>query len=238
MIKLKSVFILIFVFTTSIYSQFNDNKFGLALSYNYSTSARLYPYPNSVNQIFRDENIQLDGFYSISTEFMYRASKSIILSVGTEYINHTKNLRVFTVAGTEGVSRLTAKEGFELIPFDASIYYYLPFSTETVKFFMGGGFSIYYGSHIREFSEVRAENVSRDFSYGIQASLGMDYMLLDYLSARFKMKFRDPDFKLISRYNKETVTIDGKEYQIPLFNFDSRFNLDGVAFSLGLVFHF
>ncbi len=236
--NLKSLLGLFLIISTNIFSQFNGIDFGWSVSYNYSTSARLYPYPNSVNQLFRDENIQLDGFYSLSTELLYRINRSLIISLGTEYINHSKDLRVFTVSGEDGVHRLTAKEGFELIPIDFSIYYFLPFSTETVKFFMGGGGAVYFGNHIREFGDVKTENVKRDFSYGIQASIGMDYMIFNSLSARFKMKFRDPDFELESKYNKEMITIDGKEYQIPLFNFDSRFNLDGVAFSLGLVFHF
>lgn len=237
MIKIKILFTIILL-TASVLAQFNNYRFGFSISYNYSTSARLYPYPNSANQIFRDENIQLDGFYSISTEFLYRINKSLIIAAGTEYIKHTNDLRVFTISDNSGVYRLTAKEGFELIPFDLSVYYFLPFSTDSFKFFMGGGIAFYYANHVREFADVKAENISRDFSYGIQAAIGMDYMILDFLSARLKMKFRDPDFKLESKYNKDSVIIEGKEYQLPLYNFDSRFNLDGVAFSLGLVFHF
>ena len=104
--------------------------------------------------------------------------------------------------------RIFSKEGFELIPFDLSVYYFLPFSTDSFKFFMGGGIAFYYANHVREFADVKAENVSRDFSYGIQAAIGMDYMILDFLSARLKMKFRDPDFKLESKYNKDSVIIE------------------------------
>ena len=45
-------------------------------------------------------------------------------------------------------------DGYELYPVELSIYYFLPFSTEDFKFYMGGGMGIYPGKRTREFGNI------------------------------------------------------------------------------------
>ena len=77
---------------------------------------------------------------------------------------------------------------------------------------MGGGIGYYWGEHIRELYNVSATNDGRDVAYGIQVSIGMDYLITEFLSARFDMRFRDPEIEMTSRYSSQTVIIDGVEY--------------------------
>ena len=125
-----------------------------------------------------------------------------------------------------------------MIPIEFTVYYFIPYSTEDFKFFMGGGLGIYLGEHIRNFEDVEVENVSRDFAWGIHGRMGMDYMITDFFSVRGEMKFRDPEFKMESRYTKESFTYRNFVVNLPEESFPSKINIDGMVFTFGVVLHF
>ncbi len=52
------------------------------------------------------------------------------------------------------------------------------------------------------------------------------------------MKFRDPQFTVKSKYSKKEVNYNGNIIRIAQDTFDSKINVDGVTFILGLAFHF
>jgi hypothetical protein len=103
---------------------------------------------------------------------------------------------------------------------------------------MGGGAGYYIGSHIRKFGDADVSNAERKTAYGIHVSISMDYLIKDFISVRSEMKFRDPQFTVKSKYNKKEVNYDGYVIRLAQETFDSKINLDGVTFILGLVFHF
>jgi len=234
---IKYSILLLVIITTGIDAQYRDNKFGLSFSATYTPMGRFFLNPNSIQKLLREDNVELIDIYSGAIELRYRFNEAIIFGVGTEYIEKKSKER--NVSGfPPQLSGIEVEEGFKMIPIEVSIYYFVPFSTESFKFFMGGGVGVYLGEYIRNFADVGLENVSRDFSWGIHGRIGMDYIVTDYFSVRGEMKFRDPDFKMESKYNKDSFEYNGVKRSLPTDSFTTKVNIDGMNFIIGAVFHF
>lgn len=229
--------IIILFISTNVLAQFNKT-FGVSVNAVYNTSARIYLSPNSSDIILRNNSFIIENIFNSSIDFRYRLSESIILGFNTEYMATTSigpNLTVFLGSSTVTID---VEDGFRLIPLEMSAYYLLPFSTERFKFLMGGGMGYYLGSHIRKFGDVEVSNAERNAAYGIHVSISMDYLIKEFVSVRGEMKFRDPQFTVKSKYNKKEVNYNGNIIRLAQDSFDSKINVDGVTFILGLAFHF
>jgi outer membrane protein W len=219
-------------------AQYAPGKFAVSVNANYTTSSKLYLFPNAIDPFLRNQNIPLEDIYSYSAEVRYAFNESIAIGLGTELLERTEFGKNITVAGPSGITRLEIEDGYKMYPIELTLYYIMPFSTESFKFFMGGGGAVYIGEHIRKFGNASVSNQSREFSYGIHVSAGMEYMITEYFSVRGETQFRDPEFEMTSKYDNTEVLYNGSTYTIPDDTFESEINIDGVTFTLGAVFHF
>lgn len=239
MIKIHAKYFVLFflVLSINVYSQYNDKKFGVSFSATYTPTGRFFLNPNSIQKLLREENVELIDIYSGAVELRYRFNESIIVGVGTEYIEK-KSFEKNVIGFPSQLAGVEVEEGFKMIPVELSVYYFIPFSTESFKFFMGGGAGVYFGQYIRNFADVSLEHVSSEFSWGIHGRVGMDYLITDYFSVRGEMKFRDPDFKMESKYNKDSFEYDGQRRFLPTQPFTTKVNIDGMTFIIGAALHF
>lgn len=235
--KIKLLAIIILVLNSGVFAQFNKT-FGVSVNAVYNTSAQIYLSPNSSDIILRNNSFLIENILNPSVDFRYKLSESIILGFNTEYMVSTSNGPNLTVFVGNSTVTINVEDGFRLIPLELSAYYLLPFSTEQFKFLMGGGLGYYVGSHIRKFGDVEVSNAERKIAYGIHVSISMDYLIKDFISVRGEMKFRDPQFSVKSKYSKKEVNYDGQIIRLAQDTFDSKINVDGVTFILGLAFHF
>jgi hypothetical protein len=222
-----------------IFPQYDGNNFSLGVNAVYTTTARLYLSPNSSDPTIRNNYFPMEDIINPAFEIRYRLTEKIIIGFGSEYMEKTKrgrNLTVFTQGGQ--TQTIEVDDGFRLIPFELTVYYLIPFSTEDFKFLMGGGGGYYFGEHVRNFGDANVKNESRKSAYGIHVLVGMDYMLRDNISLRFEMKFRDPQFNITSKYSSLKVNYRGRIVTVPQETFPSKINVDGVTFLLGAAFHF
>jgi hypothetical protein len=222
--------------STNLYAQYAGHDWGVALSYNYTTTSKVFPFPNSIDPVLRDQNYILENIFSYSVELRYRLSEPLIIGLGTEYSEKTKKNSV-VLGGPSGSIIAEAEEGFSFIPVELSLYYRLPFSTDNFKFHMGGGLGVYFGNHLRKIKDAEFETVKQEITYGIHVSVGMDYLVTDYLSVRGEMRFRDPQFRVTSKYDKPDVEILGRTYILPQNSFDTKINVDGITFTVGAALH-
>ena len=219
-------------------AQENYKNFSLSLNYNYTTTARIFLNPNSPEEILRNNAFYMEDIYSPSADLRYRLTEDLLIGLNVEYIRKVQTGPNLTVLGTEGTQTIDVEDGFKVIPFELSVYYLLPFSTEKFKFMMGGGLAYYYGEQLRKFGNEEVSNLSRDFAYGIQAMVSSDYMITRFLSLRGEMKFRDPEFEVTSKYKYKRVNYYGSTIVLAQDTFQSKINIDGVTFTLGMAFHF
>lgn len=224
--------------TVSIRPQNNPKKFSLSTGIDYTTSGQIFLNPNSTDIIIRNKSFELEDIFSPYIDLRYNLNESIIIGIGTEYINKSeRGLNLSVVAGTQ-IVKLEVEDGVKFIPIELSFYYLMPFSTDNFLFTMGGGIGYYYGVQTRKFGDTEIETIDRKFSVGILVSMGMEYVILPELGIRLDLKFRDPEIKLINKYKSNIVKYNGNEITLLQDTFDSRINLNGIAFFIGLVFNF
>jgi len=229
----SKILILSLVISLNVFAQANGKNFGVSLNVNYTTTSSLYLQPDSPDPIIRATHESITDIYSYSLDARYQISESVILGLGSEYIKKT-----FGSSMNLGGIRAAMTDGFKVIPVEFSIYYFIPFSTERFKFFMGGGFGLYFGEQIRELGDVSVSTESKKIGYGIHVAVGMDYVANDFISVRAQMRFRDPEFEMVSKYSNKNVTYDGKTYVLPTETVPSKVNIDGITFTLGAVVNF
>lgn len=233
-LKYYSILFFILLFCKENLSQYNGSDFNFSLNYNYTTTSKLYLQPNSADPVLSTEFESLDGIYNLSFEFRYRLFEQMIIGIGTEFIRKSYTHRNFILEG----NGIDINEGYNLIPVELNLYYLLPFSTERFKFFMGGGGGVYFGSQIREFGDVEFVNDGGKIGYGINVSVGMDYIVNELISVRGQMRFRDPELIMKSKYSNSTVNYKGNSYLLSDNVFTTKVNIDGLTFTIGLTVSF
>ncbi len=234
----KLLIFFLILFTTLTCAQYNGNNFSIGVNAAYTTTAKIYLYPNSSDVVLRNTSFPLTDIFNPAIYFKYKVSDGIIIGLNTEFMTKTatgKNLTVFTGNKTETID---VQDGFRLIPIELSIYYLLPFSMERFKFLMGGGIAYYYGQHIRNFGDAGVTSSETQIAYGVQVSVSMDYLLTDNVSVHTGMKFRDPKFTVKNIYTKKDVKYNGSTLTLAQDSFVSKINVDGVTFVVGLAYSF
>lgn len=228
--KILTYFLLIN--TGLLFAQYDGKNFSIGIGYNYTTSSKIFLNPNAADIFDQNQYFDIGDFQNYSFDFRYKLNDLIILGLSSEYLTNSESGRNLTSP------IFIVEDGFEIYPIELSIYYFLPFSTENFKFFFGGGLGIYLGNRTRNFGNVEFEKIDSEIGYGIQVSTGMDYMVLDNISLRGEIRFRDPDFKVTNKYNNKTVIYEGTTYTVSATNLISRINVDGITFRIGAALHF
>ncbi|MCX7876691.1 MAG: hypothetical protein N2321_11070 [Melioribacteraceae bacterium] len=230
---MKKLFLILILIANFVYPQiFKKNN--IAISSNYTTTSKLFYNPFSSDKVLRSNFIEINNFYSVSLEFRTKFFEEIFISASTEYLNKNFKYNNFNLSGEQ----VHTNDGIIFIPIEFSIYYYLPFSNENFNFFMGGGSSGYFGFFKREIGDQKIKSELYKFSYGITVSVGMEYLFYQPLSIRFQMKFRDPELIWKNSYTSNIVNYNGKTYLLNTSTFYSKLNIDGIIFSLGVVYNF
>jgi hypothetical protein len=228
---------LIFLLSLNAFPQY-DKKFSIGINFIYTTDARIFLHPNAADPFERTTEFDLSGINSPGINFRYKLLEELYLDLDLEYLKKT-GTGLNEQAYINGIlSDINVEDGFRMIPVELSIYYLLPFSTDNLKFLMGGGGGYYYGSMIRKFGSLDVSTIKRKIAYGIQVSVDMEYVLLQDFSVRAEMKFRDPQFTVSNHYNKQEFSYEGNMVRIARQDFETKINVYGVNFLFGFVYHF
>ena len=230
--------VIFFLFTITSLAQFGENNLGIAVNAIYTTSADIFLNPNASNLDVRNKSYTLENIWNPGLDIRYRFSDEFIVGLNVEYVNKTNEAPNLTAFLGNQVVILEVEDGFRVIPIELTIHYFFPFSTEDFKFLMGGGLGYYRGEFIRKFNDVELEVVQRKIAMGIHVSASMDYMIYKNFSARFEMKFRNPQYNVKSKYTKNEVTYQGNTIQLPDDAFETKIDVDGLTFAFGLVINF
>ena len=221
--------------TTSSIAQFGEGGIGIAVNAVYTTSAEIYLNPNSSNSEVRNKSFTLENIWNPGIDIRYRFTNEFILGLNVEYIRKTAYAPNLTAFIGNQVFVFEVEDGLSAIPIELTAHYYFPFSTEDFKFMMGGGLGYYIGEFVRKFQDVDLEITQRKFALGFHVSASMDYIIIENLAARFEMKFRNPQYTVTSKYSKTEITYQGNVIQLPENAFDTKVDIDGLTFILGLV---
>ncbi len=237
--KLKPLYLIfILLVTFPLKAQFNGHNFRVGVNVVYTTSAKIYDNPNSSDPVLRNNFFGLSDIINPSIDFRYRLTDEIIVGLSSEYMKKTESNIKLTVFSGNITKSISVTDGYSLIPFELSVYYLIPFSTDKIKFLMGGGGGVYFGNHIRKFGSVETKKVDQKIAYGIQVAIAMEYLILENFALNLTMKFRDPQFKVRTKYSKTQLTYSGEEINLPGEAMETKVNIDGVTFMLGAAYYF
>jgi outer membrane protein W len=237
---MSKLFLLVIIFFISFggsFAQYTSGRIGIAMNAVYTTSAEVFLNPNSSDLEARNKSFLLEDIWNPGIDIRYRFSAEFILGLNVEYIEKTTNLPNLTAFIGNQVYVFEVEDGFRTIPVELTAYYFFPFSTDHFKFLMGGGLGYYYGQFIRKFSDVDLEVTQRKITLGILVATSLDYMIFDNLSARFEMKFRNPQYNVTSKYTKTEIEYQGNQIQLSENPFETKVDINGLTFVLGVVVH-
>lgn len=230
---MKNIFYSLIVFIGLNLNLFPQNEIIITAAGNYTTTAKIYLFPLSSDPVIRNYSFPLEHIFSPAFELRYKVSDELYFSLGVEFMKTAEPGRNLTVTTGSVTSSVIVDDGFELIPVEFNLSYLLPFSTDVFKFNMYGGVGYYLGKITRSFGDAQLELVDRRTAFGIQVGVSLDYFIRNNLSLFAAMKFRDPQFNVISKYNSTIVNYDGYTYYLPQDPVETKINVDGVTFSFG-----
>jgi len=130
------------------------------------------------------------------------------------------------------------REGFGIGALELCVQYVLPFSGRRFLLFMGGGGGLYAGTRTHALADEVSKAEMSAISAGILAVFGMEYFLSPAVSAIAEIRYRDPQIQSRNAFGRPSVVSNGITYPLEQRPFDSRINVNGNVYSLGLSFHF
>jgi hypothetical protein len=236
--SIAAILFLIILTAFKIYPQYDERSFSISLNAVFTTNAKIYLTPFSSDPILRNNSFPLSDILNPSFEFRYRLSEPLVLGLNVEYMKAVESGPGLTVFEGSGTRTIIVEDGFTFVPLELSVFYIMPFSSESFKFTMGGGIGYYIGEHIRTVGDVTVSNEERKTAYGIHVSAGLGYQLIKDGFINFQMKFRDPQFTVKSRYSSRTINYEGRTLRLAQDTFDSKVNINGITFMLGISYQF
>jgi hypothetical protein len=232
-VKNKIFFILsvffIFIFNGA-FSQ--NNVYSVSVKGNYTTTARLYPLneQNDLSPLYPYYSI--DNIYGYGLEVRRRIfTDDLFIGLAGEYV-------FGNITNKSPVPGVYYNDGFDFYLLELNGILVIPFSTEKVKVYIGGGVNSSLGTRKRTLLDVASESVGHPISFGIQVLTGIEYIFLNKYSVRWEMKFRDPMVDAENKFNVKQIKYNNVNYNISSTPFKSKINLDGIAFELGISYLF
>lgn len=225
-VLLFSIFNLFFY---SFYAFSQEGSLSLSLKGNYTTTSRYYPSTVIVTSYSFEEYFSIDNLWGYGIEARYNISDYIALGLSAECISGK-------IDYTHPTLRIPAKAGYDMFLFELNGYYYMPLSTESFKFYIGGGINIDYCNSYEELPTIKSQLVSAPLNTGIQVVSGVEYYFLRDFSVRLEMKFRDPIVENECQYTTSKISYNNRVYNISTKPFKSKVNIDGVVFDLSVAY--
>jgi opacity protein-like surface antigen len=223
---------LMFVFGSTVCHA--GENISVAAKGSYTTSTR-FLYNVERNDIFID-----DKYFSYNFGFgldvrMLAFSDDILIGVNIEKIK-TLGQTTKLVYGNGLSYSIPVTEGFVVYPVELSGYFLIPFSSEDARVYLGGGVGWYFGERIYSIASAQAATLNSPSGFGIHVLTGADVRITSKIAVRGELKFRDPQFDSVNRFEESSTTYNGLKILLDPSSSKTRVNLNGITYGLGLVF--
>jgi hypothetical protein len=200
----------------------------------YTTSTR-FLYNVDRNDIFiADKYFSYNFGFGLDVRMLFY-SDDILIGVNIEKIK-TLNQTAKLVYGNGQEYSIPVTEGFVVYPLELSGYFLIPFSSEDARVYLGGGIGWYFGERIYSIASARAATLNSPSGFGIHVLTGADVRITSKIAVRGELKFRDPQFDSVNRFEEPSTTYNGLKILLDPSSSKTRVNLNGITYGLGLVF--
>ncbi|HZY10084.1 MAG TPA: hypothetical protein VFF29_02925 [Bacteroidota bacterium] len=199
----------------------------------FTTSSKLFYHPHDSDEYLRSQFFLLNNIISVGVDFRRTLEYTgIQLGLSIEYIKKTEHFSHPISAS----KIIPIKEGYTVVPIEASGYFFIPFGYEKWKIYMGGGGGVYIGSREYEYANVEAPTVHRKLGFGIHVVSGIQFNLSSLFTLRSELKFRDIHFETTNQFTQPTTGYNGSTIYLNQLPFDSRININGMTLTMGILF--
>jgi hypothetical protein len=209
--------------------QAQERLYSVSLSSSFTTTAKLFYAPDDPDLFIRQQHHPIDNVIGFGIDIR-RSMEETSLQIGlsAEYLSKSEQ---FTIPRSSD----RVSDGFIAVPMEITGYFIIPFSSETMQLYMGGGGGVYWGTRKYEYNTVRALTVERNLGYGIHILSGIQYSLSPVFAVRSELKFRDVQFNVSNAF---PPTSRDRLYPDSGIPFPSRISIDGINLSIALVTRF
>lgn len=218
-----------FLFCLPAIGQERDTRNSIGLDLRYTSGSRLFPDPYSSDPIKRNATEDLGDFVTAAAHYRRHITEAIEVQLTGEYIAHDNE-------STDHYGTVTS-DGYRIYGIELLGLFRMPFSTQTVGFYAGGGGGFVYGDRRLSIAGVQATSLKSDLAFGIHVLFGIEYFLLETVSLRGEFHFRDPQIAVRNAFPQDRVVSHGITYYLPTEPFDSKINLNGNVYSFGASWH-
>ncbi len=238
LLKMFCVLAVLLFLSTNLLAAERGGKFSFALKGTYTSSSKLFPTPDAVQESARNHSLEFNDAFGLGFEIRHQlGGENIEVGIGVEFLSTSKT-GLATISGGPSRVQLPVMDGFRFIPVELSGYFIIPLNSESVKFFMGGGVGFYYGDRVYRVVNRTAQRVENQVAFGIHVLTGLDYFVTRGFSVRGELKFRDPQFDMTSKFTDSDVEYAGRTYRLSQQPFTSKVNLDGLVINVGIALNF
>lgn len=218
-----------------VHAQFGSLQLSLTARGSYTTSSKLFYNPDSPSPTIRAQHVPFEDIFGWGVEVRLRpAQDSYFLTLAVDILSKTVRQNQL-VALTTPPQVLPMVEGIVAIPIEIGLNTFVPTGSESFRLFMGGGIGVYAGERILEVAGVRATRGGRPLALGIHVQSGVEYRIIDRISARFDIRFRDPEIPTLNRFERQSSVFNGRLLTFPTGTMKTQINLDGLNFGAALV---
>jgi hypothetical protein len=206
----------------------------------YISSSGLQNNPLSADPYEKNAVIEMDGGFGYGGELTFNPrfyDTGILLYLSTEYIKINQDDLALYFDDETNHYVIGMREHLYMTPIEAGIKWPLPINTDLLHVYIGGGAGIYFGDRTRTISYLRSTTNYTRPGFSLNILAGMEYYVARNLSANFELKFREANFDVESKFNSNTIDINGVQFELTN-PFYSRLLIDGVRISMGFNYHF
>ncbi len=198
---------------------------------NLTTRTSLYLNPNSPDPVERAQSLDLVDFFGSGIEIKYLIPRSsIAVGISADYLRFQESNPITVSFRTT----VPVEDGYTAIPVEATGYFIIPASGQTVKVFIGGGVGVYFGRRQYTLAGVEAPVTDTRPGFGIHVLAGLSYYFMDWLSLNGEMKFRDLQFHSTNAFRTSRIPYQGSFITVSQTPFESSVQTDGIVFQLGV----
>jgi hypothetical protein len=198
---------------------------------NLTTRSSLFPNLNSADPTERAESVDFTDFLGSGVEIKYFFPRgSLAVGISADYLRFRTSNPITVSFRT----RVPSEDGYVAIPVEATGYFIIPASGQTVKVFIGGGMGVYFGRREYSVAGVDAPVVTARPGFGIHVLAGVAYRFTDWFELTGEMKFRDLQFHSTNAFPVSRVPYQGSLISVRQTPFESSVQTDGIVFQLGV----
>jgi hypothetical protein len=206
----------------------------VAVMGSYTTSTR-FLYNVDHEDVFIDNKYFSFNFgYGLDIRWLAHGD-DILVGLNVEKIRTLE--RTTGLVSDQGIAySVPVEEGFVVYPVELSGYFIIPVSSEDIRAYLGGGIGWYSGERLYSVANVHMTTVNSPSGFGIHVLTGVDVHVYSKIAVRVELKFRDPQFDSVNRFEDSSTTYRGVTINLDRSSTKTRVNLNGITYGIGLAF--